>query len=57
MWPAIPWDSRCLPWISMDYANLQCIKDRGFHYLHSQAALNKMIEHVLNPGDLLIHNA
>lgn len=45
------------PLLTVDYVNLQYIKDRGFHDLFSQAAVNKMIEHILNPVDLLIYNA
>ncbi len=45
------------PLLRMDYVNLQYVKDIGFHDLYSQAAVNKMMEHILNPGDLLINNA
>lgn len=41
----------------MDYVNPLYIKDIGFHDLFSQAAVNKMPEHILNLGDLLICSA
>lgn len=45
-----------ITWHGLCKSPILYIKYIGFHDLFSQAAVNKMVEHILNLGDLLIRS-